>query len=216
MFELLSHVQLFVTPWPTAHQAPLSFTCSQSLLRFMPSESWSFNKWLRESDKAEALLPFLVSNHAYRHISACLAQGLYMLSLQALSPSSLLSFLFDIFLLTPSLLLLLLFNVSPSLGASRSRRTVKPGCLRIQILPGIACLCHLSALWAWKNHLFFLSICFILGVSPIPRASLTAQLVKNPPAVQETLVSFLAWGDLLEKGQATHSSILGLPLWLSW
>ena len=30
--------------------------------------------------------------------------------------------------------------------------------------------------------------------------SLIAQLVKNPPAVQETLVSFLCWEDLLEKG----------------
>ena len=43
-------------------------------------------------------------------------------------------------------------------------------------------------------------------------ASLIAQLVKNPPAVQETL----SWEDLLGKGQAAHSSILGLPWWLSW
>ena len=39
-------------------------------------------------------------------------------------------------------------------------------------------------------------------------ASLVAKLVKNPPAMQETLVQFLGWGDPLEKGQATHSSIL--------
>ena len=32
----------------------------------------------------------------------------------------------------------------------------------------------------------------------------------------ETPVQFLGWEDSLEKGQATHSSILGLPLWLSW
>ena len=31
-------------------------------------------------------------------------------------------------------------------------------------------------------------------------ASLVAQLVKNPPAMQETLVRFLDWKDLLEKG----------------
>ena len=30
--------------------------------------------------------------------------------------------------------------------------------------------------------------------------SLIAQLVKNSPAVQETLVQFLGWEDLLEKG----------------
>ena len=47
-------------------------------------------------------------------------------------------------------------------------------------------------------------------------ASLVAQMVKNPPAVQETQVQSLGHEDPLEKGMATHSSILGLPLWLSW
>ena len=39
-------------------------------------------------------------------------------------------------------------------------------------------------------------------------ASLIAQLVKNPPAMQETPVRFLGWEDPLEKGEATHFSIL--------
>ena len=39
-------------------------------------------------------------------------------------------------------------------------------------------------------------------------ASLVAQLVKNPPAVQETWVQSLGWEDPLEKGKAVHSSIL--------
>ena len=39
-------------------------------------------------------------------------------------------------------------------------------------------------------------------------ASLISQSVKNPPAVQETPVQFLGWEDPLEKGKATHSSIL--------
>ena len=47
-------------------------------------------------------------------------------------------------------------------------------------------------------------------------ASLIPQLVKNVPAMQETLVRFLGREDPLEKGLATHFSILGLPLWLSW
>ena len=38
--------------------------------------------------------------------------------------------------------------------------------------------------------------------------SLVAQLVKNPPAMQETLVRFLHQEDPLEEGMATHSSIL--------
>ena len=48
------------------------------------------------------------------------------------------------------------------------------------------------------------------------QASLIPQLVKNLSAMQETLVQFLGREDPLEKGQATHSSILGHPLWLSW
>ena len=35
-----------------------------------------------------------------------------------------------------------------------------------------------------------------------------AQLVKNLPAMQKTWVQFLSWDDHLEKGMATHSSIL--------
>ena len=40
------------------------------------------------------------------------------------------------------------------------------------------------------------------------RASLVAQLVKNPPAMQEMWVPSLGWEDLLEKELATQSSIL--------
>ena len=40
------------------------------------------------------------------------------------------------------------------------------------------------------------------------RASPIAQLVKNPPAMQEILVRSLGWEDPLEKGMATHCSIL--------
>ena len=39
------------------------------------------------------------------------------------------------------------------------------------------------------------------------RASLVAQMVKNPPAMRETQVWSLGWEDPLEKGIATHSSI---------
>ena len=39
------------------------------------------------------------------------------------------------------------------------------------------------------------------------RASLIAQLIKNPPAMQETPVQFLGQEDLLEKGKATPSNI---------
>ena len=38
-------------------------------------------------------------------------------------------------------------------------------------------------------------------------ASLVAQLVKNPPAMQETPVRFLSQEDLLEKGSAIHATL---------
>ena len=48
-------------------------------------------------------------------------------------------------------------------------------------------------------------------------ASLVAQLVKNSPAMQETWVRSLGWEDLLEKGKATHSSILAWRIpWTVW
>ena len=58
-----------------------------------------------------------------------------------------------------------------------------------------------------------------------PRASLISQLVKNPPAMQETPVQFLSQEYLLEKGQATHYSwnslvtqlVKNLPaMWETW
>ena len=75
---------------------------------------------------------------------------------------------------------------------------------------------HEFCIYQLCNH--DLSVSF-LGLGPLfpdSRASLIAHLVKNSPAVQETLVQFLGWEDPLEKGNAIHSNILGLPLWLSW
>ena len=48
----------------------------------------------------------------------------------------------------------------------------------------------------WRLFFFFLF------------ASLVAQVIKNPPAMQETWVQFLGQEDPLEEGMATHSSIL--------
>ena len=39
-----------------------------------------------------------------------------------------------------------------------------------------------------------------------------AQMVKNLPAIQETQVQSLDWEDPLEKGMATHYSILALRI----
>ena len=39
-------------------------------------------------------------------------------------------------------------------------------------------------------------------------ASLVSKMVKNLPAIEKTWVQSLGWEDSLEKGMATHSSIL--------
>ena len=49
---------------------------------------------------------------------------------------------------------------------------------------------------------------WVIGVPLIAWASLVAQMVKNLPAMLEIWVWPLGWEDLLEKGMATHSSIL--------
>ena len=65
------------------------------------------------------------------------------------------------------------------------------------------------------NSLAFSMIQRMLAIwSPVPLpflASLMAQLIKNPPVMQKTPVQFLGLEEPLQKGQATHSSILGLP-----
>ena len=45
-------------------------------------------------------------------------------------------------------------------------------------------------------------------VLTLPRASLVAQMIKNAPTVQETWARSLDQEDPLEKGRATHSTIL--------
>ena len=48
-------------------------------------------------------------------------------------------------------------------------------------------------------------------------ASLVAKLVKNSPAMWDTWVRSLGWEDPLEKGKATHSSILAQRIpWTVW
>ena len=46
----------------------------------------------------------------------------------------------------------------------------------------------------------------VININNLP--SLVAQPVKNLPAMQETQILSLGWKDPLEKGRATHSSIL--------
>ena len=60
-----------------------------------------------------------------------------------------------------------------------------------------------------EKTLFFLISLFNFSVCQV-----IAELVKNPPAMQETRIQSLGWEDPLEKGKATHSSILAWRI--SW
>ena len=53
-----------------------------------------------------------------------------------------------------------------------------------------------------------LRACVCVCVCMCVETSQVAQWVKNLPAIQETQVQSLSWEDPMEKGLATHSSIL--------
>ena len=64
--------------------------------------------------------------------------------------------------------------------------------------------------FVWGGEVFVLFI----GSFAVQRASLVAQLVKNPPAMQETWVQSLGWEGPLEEGMATNSSILAWRIFM--
>ena len=73
----------------------------------------------------------------------------------------------------------------------------------------------LPSIFIIHSFLFFDNLEYIIYGFPLLSclshwlgASLVAQLVKNPPAMQESWVQSLGWESPLEKGTATHSSIL--------
>ena len=71
-----------------------------------------------------------------------------------------------------------------------------------EVVPVFLFVC-LLLLWV-----FFVLFCFFCFFFFVFRASLIAQFVKNPPAMQETPVLFLGQEGPLEKEKSTHCSIL--------
>ena len=57
------------------------------------------------------------------------------------------------------------------------------------------------------NHLMDFGVIYTFGGT-----SLVAQRLKHLPGMRETLVQSLGWGDPLEEGMTTHSSILAWRL----
>ena len=99
---------------------------------------------------------------------------------------------------------MLSFKPAFSLSWTSSRGSLAPLC----ILPykrGVICIAEVIDI---SPSTLDSSLCFIQpGISHYVlciRISLVAQLVKNPPAMQETWVRSLGWEDPLEKGKAPH------------
>ena len=61
---------------------------------------------------------------------------------------------------------------------------------------------YTNYIYNWCRYIIYIHI------YPSIWVSLVAQMVKNPPALQETWLWSVAWEDPLEEGMATHSSIL--------
>ena len=62
---------------------------------------------------------------------------------------------------------------------------------------------HILRIIMFSNHNILIHMSFTSS-----RASLVAQLVKNQPEMWEAWLRSLGWEDPLEKGKATHSSVL--------
>ena len=58
------------------------------------------------------------------------------------------------------------------------------------------------------SHVLVVPAADVLTSSSFGSTSLVAQMIKNLPIMQEIWVQSLGWEDPLEKGKATHSSIL--------
>ena len=133
------------------------------------------------------------------------------------------NFLFAFFLLMTGIFLLLFFNVRLNYTFLQSYFIFKSTFLFSKMfhsyyLPFVSWVQYVLLFWSFLELIFSSISCFCflywkissnLGwTSSTYGASLVAQLVKNPPAMQETWVQSLGWEDPLEKGKANHSSIL--------
>ena len=67
---------------------------------------------------------------------------------------------------------------------------------------------HLSFYFPRLTHLRSVLLVTFRSLLTCNRASLVAQLVKDPPAMWETWVRSLGWEDPLKKRRVTHSGIL--------
>ena len=85
---MLSHVWLFVTPWTVAHQAPLSFTVSQSLLNPCPLRWWCYLTVSSSAAPFSCLQSFPASGFFPSELALCIRWPEYWSFSFSISPSS--------------------------------------------------------------------------------------------------------------------------------
>ena len=182
--QSLSHVQLFATPWTTACQASLSITNSRSPPKPMSIESVMPSNHFILCHPLLLLPSIFPSIRVFSNESALhIRWPKYWNFSFSVSPSNehrgLISFRMDWL----DLLAVQLFKNDHNSHCQQAE-----GCI----------FCIFSGTWC-HHFSCVLTDLFCHGLL-IHRASLLPQLVKNPPAMQETLVWFLGQEDPLEKG----------------
>ena len=252
LVQSFSHVRLFETPWTAAHQAFLTITNSQSLLKLMSIKSmmasnhlilccpllllpsifpsirvfssesvlcirwpiyWSFSFKISPSNEHSRLISFRMD-----WLDLLAVQGTLRSLLQHHSSKAVLRLFSQLFIMLLVYLLLLtcaLMKTSFSVHwltkefvfITKSEYNIKYSHIAIMYYAD-----YFTVIMLYKQELDrlqrlykLLGTCiFFLSLPP----SLVAQLVKNPPAMWETWVRSLGWEYPLEKGKATHASIL--------
>ena len=196
----LSHVWLLATRWTVAYQAPLSMGFSrQEYWSGLPlpsptlgvrSQQMSVGTLKYSTNIQTVAMPLpghLTSGHALARSQ--ISQVHSCLFLQHLSNSSQLS-------AWPCLLLL------PTLRCALQHNLTASGDRTFQLPSLLGAFTHAGPLMEMP------SLFFSLANTYFSLASFVTQMVKNLPTMQETRVWSLGQEDLLEKGMATHSSII--------
>ena len=99
------------------------------------------------------------------------------------------------------------FNYNSLISLFFNRKRISKTLTLKYYLPSFKSSISTFSLWIF-SELIASSICPSSESFLIYRGFSGAQLVKNPPAMQETWVQSLVWEDPREKGMTTHSSIL--------
>ena len=207
--QSLSHVRLFVTPWTAACKASLSITNSQSLLKLMSFELVMPSNHLILCHPL--LLPsiFLSIRVFSKESVLCIRWPKYWSSRFSISPSNEYSGLISFSIIG------FIFAAQEKLKSLLQYHSSKASILwwsvffMVQLSLPYVTTGETIALTRWIFVSKIMSLLFnMMSSLIIAWASLVVQLVKNPPSMQGTWVQSLCWEDPLEKGKATHSSIL--------